>query len=173
MNACKEINQDTNKMIMEMSRLEFVLLQNNIYTAIHDETKRQKDLLEKFDIQPLDFDSIVQDLNQRLTSKISSQVHKKPEHSRTETHRRGRPVGSKSKKSGAETLTNETLKRKPGRPKGSLNRKTTEKEQQEAGGNERRKPGRPKGSKNKPKALPAIQEKRGRGRPKGSKNKVK
>jgi len=173
MNACKEINQDTNKMIMEMDRLEFVLLQNNIYTAIHDETKRQKDLLEKFDIQPLDFDSIVQDLNQRMTSKISSQVHKKPEHSKTGAHKRGRPVGSKRKKSRDETLTDETLMRKPGRPKGSLNRKTIDKEQQEADGKERRKPGRPKGSKNKTKVFPAIQEKRGRGRPKGSKNKVK
>ena len=174
-NACKEINQDTNKMIMEIDRLEFFLLQNNIYTAIHDETKRQKDLLEKFDIKPPDFDSIVQDLNQRLTSKISSQVHKKPEHSQTGVYKRGRPIGSKSKrkKSGVSALTDETLKRKPGRPKGSLNKKTIETELQEADGNERRKPGRPIGSKNKLKVLPATQEKRGRGRPKGSKNKVK
>jgi hypothetical protein len=173
MNACKEINQDTNKMIMEMDRIEFVLLQNNTYTSIHDETKRQKELLEKFDIQPPDFDAMVHDLNQRLTSKISSQVHKKPEHSQTGVHKRGRPVGSGSRKSGSDILTGETLKRKPGRPKGSLNRKTIEKELQDADGKEKRRPGRPKGSVNKPKDVPAIQEKRGRGRPKGRKNEMK
>ena len=67
--------------------------------------------------------------------------------------------------------------KKPGRPKGSKNKKTLEREAliaaQET--NEKRGRGRPKGSKNKKtlerEAAAAQMVKRGRGRPKGSKNK--
>ena len=59
-------------------------------------------------------------------------------------------------------------KRGPGRPKGSKNRKTLEREakQQAAEPLPKRKPGRPKGSKNKPKI---TVPKRGRGRPRKDK----
>ena len=55
-------------------------------------------------------------------------------------------------------------KRGPGRPKGSKNKKTLEREakQQAIEQLPKRKPGRPKGSKNKPKT---TAPKRGRGRP--------
>ena len=61
-------------------------------------------------------------------------------------------------------------KRGPGRPKGSKNKKTLEKEakQQSAELVPKRKPGRPKGSKNKPKT---SAPKRGRGRPRKDKTK--
>ena len=81
-------------------------------------------------------------------------------------------------------------KRGPGRPKGSKNKKTLEREAQERTKEEARKraeeeakpkrgPGRPKGSKNKKtlereaeyRARAGLEPKRGRGRPKGSKNK--
>ena len=97
---------------------------------------------------------------------------------------RGRPKGSKNKK----TLEREALqadaplqeKRPRGRPKGSKNKKTLEREalQVDAPLQEKRPRGRPKGSKNKKtlerEALMASllqQGKRSRGRPKGSKNK--
>ena len=97
---------------------------------------------------------------------------------------RGRPKGSKNKK----TLEREALqadaslqeKRPRGRPKGSKNKKTLEREalQADAPLQEKRPRGRPKGSKNKKtlerEALMANflqQGKRSRGRPKGSKNK--
>ena len=97
---------------------------------------------------------------------------------------RGRPKGSKNKK----TLEREALqadvplqeKRPRGRPKGSKNKKTLEREALQANAplQEKRPRGRPKGSKNK-KTLEREaqmakffqQEKRSRGRPKGSKNK--
>ena len=52
----------------------------------------------------------------------------------------------------AAGLVEQPPKRKPGRPKGSKNKKTLEREAREARIAEgRRGPGRPKGSKNKPK----------------------
>lgn len=68
--------------------------------------------------------------------------------------------------------------RSPGRPKGSKNKSTLERERLLAEGKltlpEKGKPGRPKGSKNKPKAPEAEEPiKRRPGRPKGSKNKPK
>ena len=81
-------------------------------------------------------------------------------------------------------------RRKPGRPKGSKNKKTLERERLAAEAaakgvlppeKVKRKPGRPKGSKNKKTLereareralLEQAGQKRGRGRPKGSKNKA-
>lgn len=64
----------------------------------------------------------------------------------------GRPKGSKNKKTleREATMTMEQPKRRPGRPKGSKNKKTLEQEAL-ATQQKKRKPGRPKGSKNKPK----------------------
>lgn len=79
-----------------------------------------------------------------------------------------------------EKQTTEAAKRKRGRPKGSKNKKTLERERQESGQEPKpkRKRGRPKGSKNKKtlerEALEQNQPpspKKKRGRPKGSKNK--
>lgn len=70
-------------------------------------------------------------------------------------------------------------KRKPGRPKGSKNKKTLEREEMEKKlpAKPKRGRGRPKGSKNKKtierERLEQTAKKRGRGRPKGSKNRIK
>ncbi len=75
-------------------------------------------------------------------------------------------------------------KRGPGRPKGSKNRKTLEREERERAEEKakpKRGPGRPKGSKNRKtlereaayRAKAGLGPKRGRGRPKGSKNRKK
>ena len=70
-------------------------------------------------------------------------------------------------------------KRKPGRPKGSKNKKTLEREEIEKTlpTKPKRGRGRPKGSRNKKtierERLEQTTKKRGRGRPKGSKNRVK
>ena len=81
----------------------------------------------------------------------------------------------------ASTLDNDapTPKRKPGRPKGSKNKKTLEREELEKTlpSKPKRGRGRPKGSKNKKtierEQLEQATKKRGRGRPKGSKNRIK
>jgi len=169
--ACSKLNLSTNQMIREIDRLELILLPNNIYTAVHDESKRQKELLAEFDIWPVDLNEIAKDYNQRLTTPIISQVHAKPKHDESNSKRkRGRPVGSGAKKE--KEKKNAESVRKPGRPKGSKNKKTVEREPDaNVRVEEKREPGRPKGSKNKPKDSAVIQERRSRGRPKGSKNK--
>lgn len=171
MNACSKLGFSTNQMLLELNRLELILLPNNLYTAIHDETSRQKELLAEFDILPIDFNTMAKDYNRRLQTPINSQLHVKPEHTEIgKKSKRGRPIGS-GKKNNAEKK-DETIKRKPGRPKGSKNKKPPEREGESAENiKEKRSPGRPKGSKNKPKASLAAQEKRKRGRPKGIKNK--
>ena len=99
---------------------------------------------------------------------INSQVHLLPDVSETSAKkRRGRPPKHKDESGTVK------VKRKPGRPKGSKNKKTLEREAN-AVEIPKRKPGRPKGSKNK-KTLEreAMLQKRRPGRPKGSKNKPK
>ena len=86
--------------------------------------------------------------------KAAHQLPVQPRTEETPKRKPGRPKGSKNKPKATAT------KRKPGRPKGSKNKpKATA---------AKRKPGRPKGSKNKPRAAAT---KRKPGRPKGSKNK--
>ena len=99
---------------------------------------------------------------------INSQIHLLPDVSEASTKkRRGRPPKHKDEPEAVMP------KRKPGRPRGSKNKKTLEREAH-AVDTPKRKPGRPKGSKNK-KTLEreALLQKRKPGRPKGSKNKAK
>lgn len=83
----------------------------------------------------------------------------------------------KAKKDSSEVTKEQSKPKRPGRPKGSKNKKTLEREALLAaqGITEKRGRGRPKGSKNKKtlerEAAAAQQVKRGPGRPKGSKNK--
>jgi hypothetical protein len=141
MNACKALGYATNQMIREVDRIELLLLPNGTYTAIHDESARAKELLSLFDIIPSDFDSIATEVNNRLSSSMTSQVRVKPSHEKQGSRQRGRPAKAKA---AAPTKP----KQKPGRPKGSV-KKATPAQQEEVA---KRKPGRPKGSKNKPKA---------------------
>ena len=141
MNACKGLGYATNQMIREVDRIELLLLPNGTYTAIHDESARAKELLSLFDIIPADFDSIATEVNNRLSSSMTSQVRVKPSHEKQGSRQRGRPAKAKA---AAPTKP----KQKPGRPKGSV-KKATPAQQEEVA---KRKPGRPKGSKNKPKA---------------------
>ena len=83
----------------------------------------------------------------------------------------------RKKKDSTEAPKEQSKPKKPGRPKGSKNKKTLEREALLAaqGTTEKRGRGRPKGSKNKKtlerEAAAAHLVKRGPGRPKGSKNK--
>jgi len=177
MNACKAKGLSSNKMLLEMDRMMFLLDGNGLYSAIHDESARQKDILGQFDILPDDLNAVCAEFNQRQGNPVHSQLREKPAHSAKPRIRRGRPAGTGCRKKGASTEP-ASQKRGRGRPKGSLNRKTLERMANSgetmAPAVEKRRPGRPKGSRNKPKqvTLPETQ-KRGRGRPKGSKNKPK
>ena len=91
--------------------------------------------------------------NERRRKKKTESVNTKEKEQSPK--RRGRPKGSKNKKTlereAAFEAQNTKLKRGPGRPKGSKNKKTLEREAIEAasGKQAKRGPGRPKGSKNK------------------------
>jgi len=141
LNACKTLGYATNQMIREVDRIEILLLPNGTYTAIHDESTRAKELLSLYDIIPADFDSIATDVNNRLTSSMTSQVRVKPSHEKQGSRKMGRPTKAKDKVATGP-------KRGPGRPKGSV--KNVEPALQQ--GKVQRKPGRPKGSKNKVKS---------------------
>ena len=174
---CKKLGLSTNSTIREIDRIEMLLQQNRNYIAIHNETTRAKLLLARFDILPGDFDIIAAEVTSRFTSSMESLERKKPQHTVTK-----REPGRPKKNSGNETTDTEKTdpaapkQKTRGRPKGSRNKKTLERERLIAEGKiklpEKRSPGRPKGSKNKPKTDQPPKEKRSPGRPKGSKNKI-
>lgn len=157
--ACKSLGLDTNQMIREIDRVVLVLLPDGLYASVNNLSTRQKDLLGEFRIRPQDFKQFADDVNRRRLNPINSQVHQLPSGERPAGRKRGRPPKKKAADPGTPVE-----KRKPGRPKGSRNKKTLEREAlaAQAPQAEKRKPGRPKGSKNKPKV---IAPKRGRGRP--------
>ena len=190
---CKSLGLTTNSAISEIDRIEMLLQPNRNYIAIHNETKRAKLLLNRFDIIPEDFDAIAAEVTSRFTSPIQSLERKKPEHKKKsavnendkpsetaggqEGSTAGQNIGKKdtSSSSGKKVSKSDKAKRGPGRPKVSKNKRTLRIEQLiEEGKLEppvKGKPGRPKGSKNKPKKPLSERVKRGPGRPKGSRNK--
>lgn len=177
MNACKARGLAPNKMLLEMDRMMFLLDGNGLYSPIHDESARQKDMLGQFSIQPKDLNAICDEFNQRSRTPVHSQLRSKPEHADKTTIRPGRPAGTGRRKS-TDGEEHAAPKRGRGRPKGSLNKKTLERLANRTQNIEtaevKRRPGRPKGSRNKPKQVePMPLPKRGRGRPKGSRNKPK
>ena len=167
MNKCRELRFDTNRIIRELDNISFLMMVGGEYETIRDHTDRQKKILGAFGIRESDFDVFVQDVNTRMNSAINSQVHRLPDDP-NRYHRKKPGPKPKAKKQEAEPAE----KRRPGRPKGSKNKKTLEKEKAlaVAQGDEKRGRGRPKGSKNK---KVDVVEKRRPGRPKGSKNKPK
>lgn len=168
MRNCRALGFDTNRMIREMNRITFVLMLNNTYKSISNHTARQKQLLKELGIIETDFPVFVADVNARLSSPISSQIHRLAEDPKRNQRKKPGPVPKKA-------VEEVKPKRGPGRPKGSKNKKTLEREAAEtavAKTKIKRGPGRPKGSKNKPKDA-GTEVKRGPGRPKGSKNRLK
>lgn len=171
MNSCKKLKYDTNRMIRELNRISFILMLNGTYESISNHTIRQKELLKEIEITENDFPVFAQDVNMRLSSSISSQIHRLADDPKRTQRKKPGPVPKKK-------VDENNPKRKPGRPKGSKNKKTLERESVKASAKavqdsavEKRKPGRPKGSKNKPQNEEPL--KRKPGRPKGSKNKPK
>lgn len=158
-NACKSLHYDTNRMLMEMDRISLCLVEGDVYIAIHDESKRQKELLAAVGVIPADMDGIAEEYNIRK-GPISSQYRNMPQRRTREKPKRGRPKGE-AKGAKAEE------KRPVGRPKGSKN-KVSKEAIKKLAEKENRRPGRPKGRKNN---ATIETEKPKRGRPKGSKNK--
>ena len=131
-------------MLREIDRIALVLMPDGSYSAIDNLSIRQKQLLGAFNVPTDKLDAFATDINHRLVSPISSQVHLLPDSDGAKTKRRpGRPPKKKA------AAVSDAPKRKPGRPKGSKNKKTLEREANGIAEQPKRRPGRPKGSKNK------------------------
>ncbi len=186
--ACKALKFDTNKIIREADFSRVVLVDDEHYRDVHDHTTRLCAVFKYLGLEEEYLDCFSQEVNNR-NSDVHSHERVMPPFT-TSDAQVGRPrkddtdedKGDKDKKD--DKKAKDEPKRGPGRPKGSKNKKTLEKERkiQEAKAKgeyvepEKRGRGRPKGSKNKKTLereakLKAQQENRGRGRPKGSKNK--
>lgn len=169
---CKALKLDTGRMLKEMDRLHISLFDSEKYACVHDESVRQRKLLKALGFSTEDLEAVASDINRRNTEAVVSQVHRMPV---KVDPKAPRPTGRNAKKlrdiaEGRRPTEEEPKpKGKPGRPKGSKNKKS---EKPEAGKPEqKRKPGRPKGSKKGGNKARADEPKRSPGRPKGSKNK--
>jgi len=131
--ACVPLGLDTNRMIRKVDEICLLRSVTGIYTPVRKYTGEQLALLGALGIEADDFVAIAQDYNQRLLNPINSQVHKMPDRAPKPKRGRGRPKGSKNKKTIRREAEVERAKaagtyvqperRKPGRPKGSKDSK--------------------------------------------------
>ena len=196
--ACKDIKLPTNVAIRELELLRVSMqADGGGVEYAHTENKRQLALLRQLDIDPRNLDEITEDFRQRrevenhdprrrMTDYLFKKKTSSGESADVAVSAEGKPENDIESKG-------MTGKKGPGRPPGSKNKKTLEKEAElTANGGQakpKRKPGRPPGSKNKKTLKREAREaaeraeraargepepvKRKRGRPLGSKNKPK
>ena len=173
--ACRKHDWDTNCVIRQMSRITLNLGTNNQYHFSCNIQDKAKAVLGEFGVSPSHFVKLADEVNNDADNPIFSQKRELPSIEPVQKRRGGRPRKQVSEEENKP-------KRKPGRPKGSKNKATLEREAREAAmppqpPAEKRRPGRPKGSRNKKTLEREAQAaadheaaKRGRGRPKGSRN---
>ena len=185
MRKCRDTKPliDTNIAIKELNLININLIGDERYQVIHNQCKRQKDLMQRLGMTAENLDHVAAYETDRYKGKTVFPVQslnpvRNPEGDGKTTKIKGVPAGSSAKGKGsrksdpeikAESASGLAAKR------GSVHSKVG-KNSLQSGQDEtvKRKPGRPKGSKNKPKAIDNITTvKRGPGRPKGSKNKQK
>lgn len=91
-----ELKMDVNHMIREMCLLEMSLDPSGKYVIHHSENKRQIRYLKAVGVTPEMYDGFAFDMNNRMTNPIVSPIRALPEAEKKRG--RGRPVGSKNKK---------------------------------------------------------------------------
>ena len=174
--CCQKLHLDTNVMIRQLNRLTMICGNDGKFRSVRNMSQAMKKLLFECGLTEDSFDEIANEFNSRRKA-VHSDFRAMPQ-TVIEPKKVGRPL-----KVRATENQDSVVKRGRGRPKGSKNKKTLERErlalQQEQVA--KRGPGRPKGSKNKKtlereKLMQQQQEleqpvKRKPGRPKGSKNK--
>lgn len=152
---------DTNTAIKELNLINMNLIGDVQYKVIHNQCKRQKEILSLLGISSASRDHIAAYETSRFKGKVVFPIQTLKPDEETETQKetqkiKGIPAGSSARGKGSkktpvssekESISNPAIKRGPGRPKGSKN-KPKEKDSEQI---TRRGPGRPKGSKNKPK----------------------
>lgn len=134
-NTCKEINTPTNTVIAELNKIHMILGTNNQYYIPHKESGKAALFLEKYGIKTGVLEAVVDDYNERKNNNSLERtlplpfVRKGPGRPKKNTpkvvkepKKRGRPLGSKNKKTLLREQkewekTHPPVKRKPGRPK--------------------------------------------------------
>ena len=184
MTACIDLELDTNSMVLELDRIHIRL--NSLsgdYMPIHDESIRHLALLKKFSVKSEDLEGIASDVNSRFdgpTDQIRKLNSWESMLAKEAAEKEKKEKLQQKKQENEQTPKDETsvvdidvmVKKSPGRPKGSKNKATLEREAKIAAGKikpkEKRKPGRPKGGRNKVNVLLTLKYRKGR--PPGSKN---
>lgn len=163
MRKCRDTRPsiDTNNAIKELNLINMNLIGNDRYQVIHNQCKRQKEIMKLLGITVENLDHIAayetERFNRRMVHPVQTLAAASPEEQKETKVIRGVPEGSGAKGKGSRKSTMEpsekqspesNIKRGPGRPKGSKNKPKSE----NANATPKRGPGRPKGSKNKPKS---------------------
>ena len=121
-NRCKSAAVDTNSVLKELNFVSMIRIKDSFYMYVHLMSKDAKSVMAAHGLIEQDMNLIVEAENARLNGELLYPIHQLPKR--------------------------DTVKRGPGRPKGSKNKKPKSKPSKP-----KRKPGRPKGSKNKPTAV--------------------
>ena len=86
-----------------------------------------RNVIGMYGMEMVMFEQFAEDYNHRMTSSINSQVHKLPQTDEKQKAKRGRPLGSKNKKTlekeAAQAGAPEKQPKKPGRPAGTKDMK--------------------------------------------------
>ena len=194
LNLCKRLGFDVNKMILETDRCRIFKTTSDTYDFTNDMLSSTSSFLAGLGLSQRHFEAVAQDISNRASDHhFESMTRTLPPLDETKLNPQNE---EESQAAAAEDVAvadeapskAQPARRRPGRPKGSLNKKTLERMAQaeeerrkaEALGLKveepvKRKPGRPKGSKNKSTPTQAdlpqeMKEKRKPGRPKGAWN---
>ena len=100
MEACQKQSLDTNEMIQSMDRIRFMVNEAGKAILIRDFSANAKKLFGEFAMDAASFEEIASDYNSRRSAKMKSEIRELPAQKETvlEKPRRGRPFGSKNKK---------------------------------------------------------------------------
>ena len=194
LNLCRRLGFDVNKMILETDRCRIFKTTSDTYDFTNDMLSSTSSFLAGLGLSQRHFEAVAQDISNRASDHhFESMTRTLPPLDETKLNPQNE---EESQAAAAEDVAvadeapskAQPARRRPGRPKGSLNKKTLERMAQaeeerrkaEALGLKveepvKRKPGRPKGSKNKSTPTQAdlpqeMKEKRKPGRPKGAWN---
>ena len=194
LNLCRRLGFDVNKMILETDRCRIFKTTSDTYDFTNDMLSSTSSFLAGLGLSQRHFEAVAQDISNRASDQhFESMTRTLPPLDETKLNPQNE---EESQAAAAEDVAvadeapskAQPARRRPGRPKGSLNKKTLERMAQaeeerrkaEALGLKveepvKRKPGRPKGSKNKSTPTQAdlpqeMKEKRKPGRPKGAWN---
>ena len=186
--ACESLGLKTSIMLPQIERPALALMANGTYKYIHNMKGDLEQLFAEFGYCKEDFEVIAGEVNEREASrgKGVSQYHRTPEeirqaHINLKQAKRKKSTSEENEYEPVEGDENIKPVKRLGRPPGSKNKKTLEREAKQIlqeSETQTRKRGRPPGSKNKKTLeLEAVGQlpktKRKRGRPFGSKDKSK